>query len=164
MEPLKNENALISLISETELEPTENSIEQAPGPQSSEETPETVEDSVEMDSLSEGQMPSDLALFSGNSADQDLGSSLEISENDGALDSIDSDQYSSFVSMKPSSEENHDLPALPLYVEVTNEQKKALYKLAITKIIEDYKQIPASGCGQSRLPLLARLVAQVFTF
>lgn len=73
----------------------------------------------------------------------------------------DSDQYSSPLSTTLVSEDNsHDLPPLPLHIELMDEQKRTLRKLAVTRIIEDYKQIRTTGFGQACLQLLARLVMQ----
>jgi len=162
-EDLKVEDTPISLMSKTELEPSESFIEQVTDKQTSEETLEIINDTVEIDASVEDQMPSDLALSPVHAADHEWSTSLETAESEGIDGNmLASDEYSSSVSVNLNSEDaSPAFPATPLYVELTNEQKRALYKLSITRIIEDYKLIQASGCGQSRLPLLARLVAQV---
>ncbi|KAG0458495.1 hypothetical protein HPP92_023324 [Vanilla planifolia] len=65
------------------------------------------------------------------------------------------------VSTTPSSEDaSHDMSKLPLQVELTVEQEKALCKLAILRIFKDCKQVCDIACNQPWLPLLARVVAQ----
>lgn len=70
------------------------------------------------------------------------------------------DQHSPILENAPE-DTCHDLPELPSYVELTEEQEKSLSKLALRRIIESYKQLLAEECSHMRLALLARLVAQV---
>ncbi|KAK3161644.1 hypothetical protein QOZ80_1BG0079700 [Eleusine coracana subsp. coracana] len=51
---------------------------------------------------------------------------------------------------------NHDLPVIPSHVELSDKEKIALNKLAIRKIIDDYKK----NSLDARFSLLAHLVAQ----
>ena len=166
LEDLKVEDTTVSLMSKTELEPSESLIEKVTVKQTSEETLEITNDTVEIDASIEDQMPSDLVLSPVHAADQELSTPLEIADSEGIDGNmLASDQYSpsvSSVSTNLSSEDTSpDFPAMPLYVELTNEQIKALHQLSVTRIIEDYKLTQAPGYGQSRLPLLARLIAQV---
>lgn len=55
----------------------------------------------------------------------------------------------------------HDLPPLPIYVDLTQDQQQSLRRLAIKRIIDSYKHLYAADCSQLRLALLAGLVAQV---
>ncbi|XP_052203340.1 uncharacterized protein LOC127808772 isoform X2 [Diospyros lotus] len=53
-----------------------------------------------------------------------------------------------------------DLPVLPLYVDLTEEQQRNVRKLATERIIYAYKPLQGADCSQTRIALLARLVAQ----
>ncbi|XP_024026606.1 uncharacterized protein LOC21408219 isoform X2 [Morus notabilis] len=55
----------------------------------------------------------------------------------------------------------HDLPPLPVYVDLTQDQQQSLRRLAIKRIIDSYKHLYAADCSQLRLALLAGLVAQI---
>ncbi|ONK67776.1 uncharacterized protein A4U43_C05F3650 [Asparagus officinalis] len=136
------------------LEFSEKLIDQAAEQQISGDNLESINEIVEKDSSLEGQLPSDLVLSPVHSVEQESTTSLEISENEGDYDNMLEPD------MTLSSEDvSHDLPMAPLYVEQTNEQKKALCQLAMTRLI-DYKQIQTSGRSPSCLSILARLVAQ----
>ncbi|KAF9608576.1 hypothetical protein IFM89_010008 [Coptis chinensis] len=74
---------------------------------------------------------------------------------------LESDQDSPAVSSTSASEEtSHDLPPIPLYVEMTEEQKCSVSKMALERIFDSYKEIQSTGYGQTRMAILARLVAQ----
>ena len=77
---------------------------------------------------------------------------------------LESDQHSPTVSNASASASEdtcQDLPLLPSYVELTQEQERSLRKLAIEQIIESYKHSCGTDCSEIRMALLARLVAQV---
>lgn len=75
---------------------------------------------------------------------------------------LESDQHSPTISNASASEDTcQDLPLLPSYVELTQEQERSLRKLAIEQIIESYKHSCGTDCSEIRMALLARLVAQV---
>ncbi|KAA8528405.1 hypothetical protein F0562_035760 [Nyssa sinensis] len=75
---------------------------------------------------------------------------------------METDQLSPAVSNTTVSEEVcPDLPVLPLYVELTEEQQRNVRKLAVERIIESYKHLQGTNCSQTRMALLARLVAQI---
>lgn len=162
-EALTVEDAPESLMFKTELELSESLIDRMIEKQTSKESLEIINATVEVDPFLEVQTPSDLVLSPIRSADQEMATSLETDDNedvDGSM--LETDQHPSSVFATVSSEDvSHDSYLAPLYVELTNEEKRTLHKLAITRLIEDYKQIWASGCGRSWLPLLARLIAQV---
>ncbi|XP_011016956.1 PREDICTED: uncharacterized protein LOC105120456 isoform X2 [Populus euphratica] len=54
-----------------------------------------------------------------------------------------------------------DLPQLPPYVELTEEQQKTVRQLAVERIIESYKHLSGTECSETRMAVLARLVAQI---
>uniref|UniRef100_A0A5B6YMW5 Symplekin n=2 Tax=Davidia involucrata TaxID=16924 RepID=A0A5B6YMW5_DAVIN len=90
--------------------------------------------------------------------------SSDVAVTDEAYESslIEADQLSPAVSSTTVSEEVcPDLPVLPLYVELTEEQQRNLRKLAVERIIESYKHLWGADCSQTRMALLARLVAQI---
>ncbi|KAL5847122.1 hypothetical protein ACOSQ3_010646 [Xanthoceras sorbifolium] len=75
---------------------------------------------------------------------------------------LDSDQHSPAVSNASAIEETcKDLPPLPLYVELTEEQQRSVRKLAVEQIIESYKNLEGTEYSQTRMGLLARLIAQI---
>ncbi|XP_057503929.1 uncharacterized protein LOC130787563 isoform X1 [Actinidia eriantha] len=75
---------------------------------------------------------------------------------------IQYDQLSPAASNVTVSEEAHpELPVLPSYVELTEEQQRNVRKLSVERIIESYKLLQGTDCSQTRMALLARLVAQI---
>lgn len=75
---------------------------------------------------------------------------------------LEADQFSSPVSTTLASEDaSHDIPILPVHVELTIEQKKEVCKSAIARIFKNCKKVCTVSDGQPWLALLARLVAQV---
>lgn len=81
-------------------------------------------------------------------------------ENTSAL--LQCDQLSpSDSNMTVSEEACPDLPVLPSYTELTEEQQRNVKKLAVERIIESYKHLRGTDCSQTRMALLARLVAQI---
>lgn len=54
-----------------------------------------------------------------------------------------------------------ELPVLPSFVDLSEEQKTNLRRLAIRRVFDSYKVLRGSDSNQTRLALLARLVAQV---
>lgn len=120
---------------------------------------------MEAEPLTEAQIPVKSPPSTMHAVELELSVSVPLDAT--ASQSIDDnplepDQYSSPVSTALTSEDaSHDLPMLPVYVELTTEQKKELCKLAIARIFKDCKKVCAVATGQPWLPLLARLVAQV---
>ncbi|GFS44111.1 hypothetical protein Acr_00g0088530 [Actinidia rufa] len=75
---------------------------------------------------------------------------------------IQYDRLSPAASNVTVSEEAHpELPVLPSYVELTEEQQRNVRKLAVERIIGSYKLLRGADCSQTRMALLARLVAQI---
>lgn len=88
----------------------------------------------------------------------------EIAETDGAdaLSFMEYDQLSPTVSNASASEEVwNDLPPLPLYVQLTDEQKMNVKRLAIERIINSGNILQWADYSQTRMGLLARLAAQM---
>ncbi|KAF4390392.1 hypothetical protein G4B88_024398 [Cannabis sativa] len=72
------------------------------------------------------------------------------------------DQHSPDLSNASSSEDTcEDLPQLPVYMELSEEQQQSVRKFAVKRIIHSYKHLCVTDCSQMRLALLARLVAQM---
>ncbi|KAL0923242.1 hypothetical protein M5K25_007290 [Dendrobium thyrsiflorum] len=119
---------------------------------------------MEAEPLTEAQIPVKSPLSTMHAVELEL--SVSVSSDAAASQSIDNnplepDQYSSPVSSTLTSEDaSHDLPMLPVYVELTTEQKKELCNLAIARIFKDCKKVCAVPTSQPWLPLLARLVSQ----
>lgn len=60
-----------------------------------------------------------------------------------------------------SEDTSYELPLLPVFVDLTQDQQQSMRRLAIKRIIDSYKHLHVTDCSQMRLALLARLVAQV---
>lgn len=89
-------------------------------------------------------------------------SDVPVKEEADTSSSLEFDYYSPVLSNASASEDTcQDLPQLPIYVELTQEQQQGVRKLAIERIIESYKYLFVTDYNQMRLELLARLVAQV---
>ncbi|KAH9690128.1 Symplekin [Citrus sinensis] len=74
---------------------------------------------------------------------------------------VESDQHTSAVSNASAWEETcKDLPPLPLFVELTEEEQKSVRTFAVERIFESYKHLQGTECSQTRMGLLARLIAQ----
>ncbi|KAK1324177.1 hypothetical protein QJS10_CPA02g00198 [Acorus calamus] len=103
-----------------------------------------------MPSKNNMEIPDNAAVPSPDSSlkkNGDASSSSDVTENEGADISMpESDQSSSAVPSTSTSEVvSHELPLLPPYVELMDEQKKLLGKLTVVRIIEAYEQIQAIG-------------------
>lgn len=126
---------------------------------------EVLDKTEEIDPVTE-VTPSDPAPSPVNKVDEDS-VALKLSDvvaANGAdkLSFLESDQNSPTVSNASASEDTcQDLPLLPSYVELTQEQERSVRKLAIEQIIESYKHSCGTECSHMRMALLARLVAQV---
>lgn len=114
----------------------------------------------------EDNVASDIPLSPVHKVDQEslAPESSDIAIRDDVYSSsfLEADQLSPSVLSTPVSEEVYpDLPVLPLYVELTEEQKRNVRKLAVERIIDSYKHLRGTDHKQTRTSLLARLVAQV---
>ncbi|GAV57985.1 DUF3453 domain-containing protein/Symplekin_C domain-containing protein [Cephalotus follicularis] len=75
---------------------------------------------------------------------------------------LEYDLHSPAVSGTDACEESRqELPVLPAYVELSEEQQRNVRKLAVEQIIEPYKHLQETYCSQTHIPILARLVAQI---
>ncbi|KAL9359414.1 hypothetical protein Peur_047537 [Populus x canadensis] len=90
-------------------------------------------------------------------------SDFEVASGADTLSAMEPEQLSPDVSNISVPEEicQVDLPQLPPYVELTEEQQKTVRLLAVERIIESYKHLSGTECSQTRMALLARLVAQI---
>lgn len=74
----------------------------------------------------------------------------------------EAEELSPSVSNTPVLEEVYpDLPLLPSYVELSEEQKRNIKKLAFESIIDSYKHLKGTDYNQTWMSLVARLVAQI---
>lgn len=75
---------------------------------------------------------------------------------------LELDQFSLDVQVSPKSEDTClELPQLPPYIQLSQEQESKVKHMAISHIIESYKHLHGEDSQQFCMPLLARLVAQV---
>lgn len=90
-------------------------------------------------------------------------SDFEVASGADTISVMEPEQLSPDVSNISVPEEicQVDLPQLPPYVELTEEQQKTVRLLAVERIIESYKHLSGTECSQTRMALLARLVAQI---
>lgn len=129
---------------------------------------EVLDKTEEIDPVTE-DTPSDPAPSPVNKVDEDSVALklLDVVVANGAdkLSFLESDQNSPTVSNASASEDTcQDLPLLPSYVELTQEQERSVRNLAIEQIIESYKHSCGTECSHMCMALLARLVAQVGSF
>ncbi|XWS14864.1 hypothetical protein CRYUN_Cryun35bG0045300 [Craigia yunnanensis] len=96
------------------------------------------EDSAELKADAEAKYETDASSFP--KSDQNFPASINISSLD---------------------ETGRDLPVLPLYVELTEEQKRSVRKSAVQQIAESYLHLHWSDCSQMCMAILARLVGQI---
>ncbi|KAI3760736.1 hypothetical protein L1987_51135 [Smallanthus sonchifolius] len=83
-------------------------------------------------------------------------------DDDQSLPLVEADQLSPSTVGTPVLEETSvELPVVPSYVELTEEQQKDIKNLAIKRIIDSYKHLRDTEFMQTRMALLSRLVAQV---
>ncbi|XP_068304402.1 uncharacterized protein [Pyrus communis] len=130
---------------------------------------EVLDRPVEIDADPEVKLSSDLTDSPVQTVDEDLVavklSDIEVKDQVEDLDTssfLESDQHSPVLSNTSASEDTYeDLPQVPIYVELTQEQERNVRKLAIERIIESYKYLHGTDYSQMRLALLARLVAQI---
>ena len=163
------ENTSTSLVSKTEGDdkiPKNSLVSETDQPTSKEELMDGVKD---FDHNPEIGAASDAALSPAHAIDEDLAApeSLDIAVADGADTSIliETDQHSPTPSNTYVSEETSiDLPLPPPYVELTEDQKIRLKKMALERVIDSCKHSQGTGCSHTRMALLARLVAQVLSF
>lgn len=88
--------------------------------------------------------------------------SLDIAPTDAADGSLlqESDEYSPAVSNTSASEETSlELPQVPSYVELSEDQRQAVGKLAVERIVRSNKLLKSKDFCQTRMALLARLVS-----
>ncbi|XP_059634492.1 uncharacterized protein LOC132276874 isoform X2 [Cornus florida] len=124
------------------------------------------DEAVEIDPVPEVNADLDLALSPVCKVDEDsvapLSSDFAMTDQTHTLSQLEADQLSPAISNTSVSEEaSPDLPVLPLYVELTEDQKRNVRKLALQRIIESYSHLQWTECSQTRMALLARLVAQI---
>lgn len=75
---------------------------------------------------------------------------------------LEFDQFSVDVQVESILEDTClELPQLPPYVELSKEQESKVKYMAVSRIIDSYKNLHGTGCQQFCMPLLAQLVAQV---
>ncbi|KAK9067824.1 hypothetical protein SSX86_011935 [Deinandra increscens subsp. villosa] len=87
---------------------------------------------------------------------------IDMTDDDQSLPLVEDDQLSPSTVGTPVLEETSvDLPVVPSYVELTEEQQKDVKNLAIKRIIDSYNQLGGTEFTQTRMTLLSRLVAQV---
>ena len=93
--------------------------------------------------------------------------SLDVAPTD-AVDSSflqESDEYSPTVSNTSASEETSlELPQVPSYVELSEDQRQAVGKLAVERIVRSNKLLKSKDFCRTRMALLARLVSWVGRF
>lgn len=127
---------------------------------------ELLDGAKEVDHTPEIGADLDAAISPTHAIEEDLAApeSLDTVVADGAETSYltETDQRSPVESNPCVSEETSiELPSPPVYVDLTEDQKSRLKKLALERIIDSYKHSRGTDCGHTRMALLARLIAQV---
>ncbi|KAK9270973.1 hypothetical protein L1049_026561 [Liquidambar formosana] len=162
------EDSSVSLTSKTKSDDTILESPLASGTDQSIPKEDVLDEAKETAPIPEVNSTTDLALSPVHTIEEDsvVSKSFDITMIDGADTSspLESDQHSPDVSNTSASEETcPDLPLLPLYVDLTEEQQRSVRELAIERIIESYKHVGGTDCSETRMALLARLVAQIDT-
>ncbi|KAL3505002.1 hypothetical protein ACH5RR_034843 [Cinchona calisaya] len=76
--------------------------------------------------------------------------------------SLEADEHSPAIpDMEAAEEASAELPVLPSYIDLTEEQQRIVGALAIERIFDSYENLQGPGGKQIRMALLARLVARV---
>lgn len=113
----------------------------------------------------EAKASSILALSPPHVVDEDsaeLKADAEANYETDASSLPESDQnFPASISISSLDETGRDLPVLPIYIELTEEQRRSVSKSAVQHIAESYLHLHWSDCSQTRMALLARLVGQV---
>lgn len=79
--------------------------------------------------------------------------------------SLEADELSPAISDVEGPEDaSAELPVLPSYIDLTEEQRRNVRALAVERILYSYENLRAPGDKQMRMALLARLVALVGQF
>lgn len=125
------------------------------------ENSEILDDALELEPKFEVQALADVGFHS-SGVDKEMVNPLspEATSNN-ELDSVELevDPFSPVLKAStPEDTTNHDLPVLPSHLELSDDEKILLHKLAIRRIIDDYKK----NSVNTRFSLLAHLIAQVF--
>ncbi|KAJ4967464.1 hypothetical protein NE237_019313 [Protea cynaroides] len=164
---IKVESASVPLVTRSDLELSESSVAPVTDQLTSEENLEVL-NQIKEESVQEVKVitTSDLAVSPVKAVVQDAVASIPtnstMTEGVDPSCSLEFDQHSPVDSSTSASEETpQDFPLLPSYIELTEEQKKTMTKLAVERIIESCKQIQLTDCSQTRMALLTRLVAQM---
>uniref|UniRef100_A0A0E0FRM6 Symplekin n=1 Tax=Oryza nivara TaxID=4536 RepID=A0A0E0FRM6_ORYNI len=123
------------------------------------ENSEILDDALELEPKFEVQALADVGFHSSD-VDKEMVNPLspEATLNN-ELDSVELevDPFSPVLKAStPEDTTNHDLPVLPSHLELSDDEKILLHKLAIRRIIDDYKK----NSVNTRFSLLAHLIAQ----
>ncbi|KAG5048627.1 hypothetical protein JHK85_009730 [Glycine max] len=114
--------------------------------------------------ITEADTSLDPSLSSTDLRDEDL-SKAKLSEDTETIGTDSSifeiDQSSIDVQVESTLEDTClELPQLPPYIELSEEQGSKVKNMAVRRIIDSYKHLHGTDCQQFCMPLLARLVAQ----
>ncbi|KAK9166135.1 hypothetical protein Scep_001326 [Stephania cephalantha] len=159
----KNSEKLVIAKTKTELEVSEVSVVQSPDHLMPKENEGITDEATEPGKDLEVHMASDVAFSLVDSVEQEMmsqsTSDLMLMERSDA-EVLEPDQHSPVISSTCASDDSsQDLPVIPSFVELTEEQKVKVSKMAVERIFESCKHLQ-SGCSQTRMALLGRLIAQ----
>ncbi|KAJ8772263.1 hypothetical protein K2173_027440 [Erythroxylum novogranatense] len=91
-------------------------------------------------------------------------SDVELGDGAEPLSSMESDQQSPVDSNKSAPEDTcQELPQLPAYVELKEDELLNVRNLSVERIVESYRNLCMVDCSQTHMALLARLIAQIGT-
>ncbi|KAK9163503.1 hypothetical protein Syun_004405 [Stephania yunnanensis] len=147
----------------TELEVSDVSVVQSPDHLMPKENEGITDEATEPGKDLEVHMASDVAFSLVDSVEQEMmsqsTSDLMLMERSDA-EVLEPDQHSPVISSTSASDDSsQDLPVIPSFVELTEEQKVKVSKMAVERIFESCKHLQ-TGCSQTRMALLGRLIAQ----
>ncbi|KAK9097056.1 hypothetical protein Sjap_022553 [Stephania japonica] len=161
-EKINNEKPFIAKT-KTDLEVLEVSVVQSPDHLMPKENEAITDEAAEPGKDLEVNMASDVAFSLVNSVEQEMmsqsTSNVTLMERSDA-EVLEPDQHSPVISSTSTTDDSsHDLPSIPSFVELTEEQEVKVSKMAVERIFESCKHLQ-TGCSQTRMALLGRLVAQ----
>ncbi|XP_020105683.1 uncharacterized protein LOC109722179 isoform X2 [Ananas comosus] len=159
-ETIKVENTPEPLPSKNDMDSFENSADRAVGQLVSKENLQLSDEAREVKPSVEIDTPPIVVLPSVVKDEHEpaVSASSDFTVNDQVDNYMLESDYSSQTTRTSTIEDNssRNLPMLPPYVDLSEEERRSLHQLVVKRIIDDFER----NLVNARLPLLARLVSQ----
>lgn len=161
-ETIKVENTPEPLPSKNDMDSFENSADRAVGQLVSKENLQLSDEAREVKPSVEIDTPPIVVLPSVVKDEHEpaVSASSDFTVNDQVDNYMLESDYSSQTTRTSTIEDNssRNLPMLPPYVDLSEEERRSLHQLVVKRIIDEFER----NLVNARLPLLARLVSQVY--